>query len=290
MTYSPALNTPQLVTSTYSSPRTFQRSYKVLPPALLQFSRESHSTYRRNGDSSSRDNWILGKGANVHDGWDGWSVVQGEKRYWDSKLSKPEFRGKCGGAAANRLSEEKIIKKQNQNALHDVDVPAGTRKTDVLYDRRSDQISSIADSLFKEYFPELAPVTISSPRRAVAAPVTSTPKSPRKQDVGSSSKFAQQPLVNHSSKILKHALGDKLDLIPTPPQRVGIPQDSPLKGTNSVTPNRSNQTTNLASTCCGRGSLTVAASDSLAPAGMPTNGAHHQHLPQVANSKAEKRR
>ena len=162
MSHSPTLNTVADLRATYGSPRGYQRSYKSLPPSALVFGRDARGSYRRGGDSASRDNWILGKGASDHDGWDGWSVVQGEKRYWDSKLGKPEFRGKCGGAAANRLSEEQIVRRLGAPAGDLSDLPEGVRRTDVLAERRREQITAVSDSLFREYFPELSASTASA--------------------------------------------------------------------------------------------------------------------------------
>lgn len=154
MAHHPSVNTPYSLGVSYVSPRPFKHSYKS-SSGTVQFSRDSMSFYRRSGDSTARDNWILGKGSTA-DGWDGWSLVQAEQRYWASKLSKPEFRGKCGGAAANRLSEEKIVKHLQRNNLPELGTPKGKTKSEALRDAQQEKLSSLADNLFNEYFPELA--------------------------------------------------------------------------------------------------------------------------------------
>ena len=151
MTQAPQLTTYAHLSSTYNptSARCCRMSYKVSHEGL-QFSRDAQTTYRRKGDSTARDNWILGKGS-VADGWDGWSLVQGESRYWESKLQKPEYRGKCGGAAANRLSEETIIKTLSKNSNNELlNLPPGKLVSEFLKERRIAGNSRRADALHAE--------------------------------------------------------------------------------------------------------------------------------------------
>lgn len=151
MTQAPQLTTYANLSSTYNptSARCCRMSYKVSHEGL-QFSRDAQTTYRRKGDSTARDNWILGKGS-VADGWDGWSLVQGESRYWESKLQQPEYRGKCGGAAANRLSEETIIKTLSKNRNHDLlNLPPGKLVSEFLKEQRIVGNSRRADALHAE--------------------------------------------------------------------------------------------------------------------------------------------
>eukprot|EP00758_Cryptobia_borreli_P009013 Tbor_TRINITY_DN5439_c1_g2::TRINITY_DN5439_c1_g2_i1::g.24358::m.24358 len=153
----PHLNNVSTISASYSSPRGCMRSYNP-GTMLLQYSNGSHGTYHRNGDSS-RDNWIIGKGASEADGWDGWSLVQGEKRYWETHLQKVEHRGKCGGARGNLLSEEQIVrrmkKKKNQQEGYG-EVKWGLHSlSDKKREKRQEDISKIVDALHKLHLPEL---------------------------------------------------------------------------------------------------------------------------------------
>lgn len=181
MTQPPQLTTYSNLTSTYnaSSARCCRMSYTVshTPP---QFSRHTQATYRRKGDSTARDNWILGKGSEA-DGWDGWSLVQGESRYWESKLQKPEYRGKCGGAAANRLSEETIVKTLSKNSNSDLlHLPPGSLVSEFLKEKRITANSRRADALHAELLGEDGGASVAPPKGLLPRVPTAPASSPRR--------------------------------------------------------------------------------------------------------------
>lgn len=274
MPFSPTITTPSVLMSSYnSSLRPFQRSYKVTSPTLSH-SNNLHGTYRRTGDAGSRDNWILGKGGSEKDGW---SVVHGEKRYWDSKLGKPEFRGKCGGAAANRLTEEHIVTRLGSSSSGAHATQDGVRKTDLLQEQRREKISAVADNLFREYFPEIKIKELSPETLSVSRSPRSPETSPRREQKQSS---PQTMGVNRTSKVIKGSDGVA---IPEPPQRLNALPSSPRRLNTKLNPpsvvgNSGRQESQL------RGSESLRQSIGMAPAGMPTNGAYHHKLPRTPPS------
>jgi hypothetical protein len=200
MSHVPHLTTHANLSSTYNSTsaRCCRMSYKVSHEGLQFSTRDAQGgTYHRKGDSTARDNWILGKGS-VADGWDGWSLVQGESRYWESKLQKPEYRGKCGGAAANRLSEETIVKTLSKNANSDlVNLPPGKLVSEFLKEQRIAGNSKRADALHAELLCGASPTT--STKGAVGRHPVPSPPSPRHPSPTSPPKMAtQQPIHNHA--------------------------------------------------------------------------------------------